>query len=129
MKNHSLFKVNQHAILLNSNNQFLLLEKDGAWMLPGGRLEPEENWEQGLKREIKEETGIDDFEIKKILFVDISPSGKTYIATFLCQTENDKVSISQEHQDYTWCKGEDIKDLRFQHQEVKKRLVKLDKEP
>ena len=38
----------------------------GKWICPGGRLEPGESIEDGIKREVKEETGIE-VEVKSII--------------------------------------------------------------
>jgi len=65
------------AIIENPNGipgSYLLLKRYSydrsfiGWCLPGGQLETEETPEQGVIREIKEETGYD-VEIKKKLFV------------------------------------------------------------
>lgn len=122
MENHKLFKVNQNAIIQNDAGEILILQKDGKWMLPGGRLE-DEGWLQGLKREVKEETGIENFEVKDILNVDMSDSGETYIVTFLCRVENTPdVILSHEHQEYDWLKLEDLEKYEFWHEKIKDRL-------
>ena len=48
------------AILINSNNEILMCYSNGLqhYEFPGGHLEKNETLEDGLKREIKEETGI-----------------------------------------------------------------------
>ena len=62
MTNHKLFQVNQSAIIQNPAGEILILRGDGKWMLPGGRLEDGENWFEGFRREIFEETGIKDLQ-------------------------------------------------------------------
>lgn len=122
MENHKLFKVNQNAIIRNKNGEILILQKDGKWMLPGGRLE-DEGWLEGLKREVKEEAGIENFEVQDILNVDMSDSGETYIVTFLCGIEEmPKVILSHEHQEYAWLKLTDIDKFEFWHEKIKERL-------
>ncbi len=46
------------AIMFNSKNEVLLGEAFGTLQFPGGHLENKEKLNEGLKREIKEETGI-----------------------------------------------------------------------
>ena len=46
------------ALLINSNNEILLGYSNKTYQFPGGHLEDNESLVQGLKREIKEETGI-----------------------------------------------------------------------
>ena len=53
--------------------------------MPGGRINSNEHWLEALKREIKEETGIVNFEISEILDADsyIDDNGSAhYIITF-----------------------------------------------
>ena len=50
------------ALIVNSKNEILLGYAHKTYQFPGGHLEENEDHEEGLKREVKEETGI---EIKK----------------------------------------------------------------
>jgi 8-oxo-dGTP pyrophosphatase MutT (NUDIX family) len=48
------------VVILNPNNQRILLHKREdfrIWSLPGGRVEPDETWEEAAIRETYEETG------------------------------------------------------------------------
>ncbi|MEC4805276.1 MAG: NUDIX domain-containing protein [Jaaginema sp. PMC 1080.18] len=49
-------------------HQMTLPEID-CWDLPGGGIEPEESLEEGLRREVQEETGITEFKIERLLTV------------------------------------------------------------
>lgn len=46
------------AIIINSNNQILFAKSHGTYFFVGGRVEENENFDEGLIREVKEETGI-----------------------------------------------------------------------
>ena len=47
------------AIMINDSNKILLGYSNGAYQFPGGHIKGGESLEEGLKREVKEETGID----------------------------------------------------------------------
>ncbi|KAF4109708.1 hypothetical protein G5714_008960 [Onychostoma macrolepis] len=52
------------AVIFNSKNEVLLIQEAkavclGSWYLPAGRMEDGESIEESLKREVKEEAGID----------------------------------------------------------------------
>jgi len=73
-----LFQIRVTGILVE-NGKILLVKqklKNRNWSLPGGRLEKGELIKEGIKRELKEETGLNT-EIVKLLYVcekpDISP--------------------------------------------------------
>ncbi len=92
--------------------------------MPGGRLEEDETWLAGLKREILEETGIENFSIEKIMDVDTSDSHKSYIVTFLCRVKDSPViNLSNEHQEYTWLDLKEIDRYEFWHEKIKERLI------
>ncbi len=126
MKDHKLFKINQNAVIQDSSGKILILKKDGKWMLPGGRMEADKDPASGLKREVTEETGIENFEVEKILNVDLSDSGETYIITFLCKTINDPaIFLSSEHEGYDWVSKETINNYVFWHEKIKERILSM----
>lgn len=54
------FAVTQKAVLIGPKDRLLLLENDeGVWELPGGQLRVGEEPVTGLKRAIRETTGLD----------------------------------------------------------------------
>lgn len=106
----SLFKVSQAVVLQNDNGEVLLLKhKSGKWLLPGGRLEARENWLDGLRREVKEETGIGTFEIAQILEVDSwDHKGEPHYGIFFAaKTSEIKVKLGEEHADSLWTSDPD----------------------
>lgn len=76
----------------------------GTWELVGGKLEFGESLEDGLKREVFEETQLD-VTVEKLLF---ASSFKTHeyrqvvILDYLCYAKDNKVILSYEHDDYKW---------------------------
>ena len=79
------------------------------WEITYGRIDQFENPEDGLKREISEEIGIQDIKVDDILTVwHIFRGGKKIVEndligiTYWCKTDTEEVKLSSEHQDYKW---------------------------
>ena len=129
LKKHGYFKIAQNIFLLNSKNQFLVLQhKSGKWLLPGGRLNKEENWLQGLKREIKEETGVSNFKVNSIFKTDTwDLKGDSYFGVFYIGEINDSdIVLSDEHKDYKWIdKLEQVNALDFWNQDLKDKILQF----
>lgn len=49
------------AVVVNDESKILVIQRrdNGAWQIPGGVLELGETIEEGLRREVREETGLD----------------------------------------------------------------------
>lgn len=121
---HKTFKINQHALLKNSANKILILKQEGKWMLPGGRLEGMGSPEEELKREIKEETGLEDFQIKGVFDTGISSSSNTFLITYKAKVKGEpKIKISKEHTDYVWVDKNNINDYKFWHEANKEKIL------
>jgi ADP-ribose pyrophosphatase YjhB (NUDIX family) len=85
MKNeYYSFQIRVTGILLRDDKILLVKQQVGkrAWSLPGGRLEHGESLEQGVIREIYEETGIV-VAVDKLLYICDITSGNIIHITFL----------------------------------------------
>ena len=83
-----------------------------AWEIPGGRLEVGEDPIQGVKREAKEETGID-VEVLHPLSVKhfVREDGQTVTKlNFLCRALSSDVKLSEEHSVFEWVPNEKSKE-------------------
>ncbi len=59
------YRLSVKALILDAGGKFLLTqETNGIWDLPGGGLDHGEHPIQGIKREIKEETGLDIYDVQ-----------------------------------------------------------------
>jgi 8-oxo-dGTP diphosphatase len=52
------------AIVIDDDGRLLLIRRanppaQGTWSLPGGRVEPGEDWQDAVRRELVEETGVE----------------------------------------------------------------------
>lgn len=102
------------AVIKNKDGKFLIVREDERWQAVGGRLEKGEKLEDGLRREVNEETGITDLAVGKVIHVDewfAKPEGqlKHIVALFfLCHTETSEITLSEEHQEYAWITAEEL---------------------
>jgi 8-oxo-dGTP diphosphatase len=84
----------------------------GIWEDLGGRIKQFEEPEEALRREVREETGLE-VEILKPLAVFHDYYGKRtaenelLIITYWCKTGSDQVVLSEEHTDYRWVSPEE----------------------
>jgi len=92
-------------VCLHRNSMILLLKNEKGWDLPGGHLKKGEGVEDGLRREVYEETGLN---IEDIEMVN-SPTGKKrfFCASFM----TDDVHLSNEHSEYKFFHIDEIENL------------------
>jgi ADP-ribose pyrophosphatase YjhB (NUDIX family) len=95
------------ALILREASTYDEGTQKGRYTLTGGRLEPGESWQDGLRREIHEETGLE-VEIGKPLYVGewrpvIKGVHTQIIAVFmLCSATGGVLQLSTEHDLYEW---------------------------
>lgn len=108
---------------------YLLLHYPGAshrskkdyWDFPKGHIEKGERIEETVKREIKEETGLEKIELlpgfKKTIKYFFRWKGKNvlkFVTFYLAKTEEKKIKISSEHIGFLWLPFEEaIKKITF----------------
>jgi len=95
-----------------------------TWEFVGGKLEFGEELDTALKREIKEEVGLD-VSIEELLY---ATTFKTHehrqlvLLTYLCTAESAKVKLSTEHQNFLWANKSQM--LEMLHEPI---ITDLDK--
>ncbi len=104
------------AIIENSEGEILLIKRSpdnspgNIWDVVGGGIQQFENPFDALTREIREETGIEEFEIIKMLGVfhnyEIDGFQERIWVTYWCKTNESSVRLSHEHVEYCWAKPE-----------------------
>ncbi len=81
------FNIRVTGVLIQNDEILLVQQKVNSnrnWSLPGGRLEQGETLQQGLVREMKEETGLDVEIVRMLYLCDIATSYNTVLhITFL----------------------------------------------
>jgi len=94
------------------------------YVIPGGHVELGETLEEALMREIKEETGLDIFDIKflcfqEFIFDDAFWKKRHFIFfDFVCKTNSTKVELDSEGQEFVWVSVDDA--LRLSEPYTKK---------
>ncbi len=123
------FSLAAKSFIVNDQNQLLILkrepkniQKPNIWEIPGGRLEPGENPIEGMKREVREEAGIE-IEVLHPFSVRHFTRDDGQVITmlvFLCKALSKEVKLSSEHTAYDWISLDNCKDklTNYFHQEV-----------
>lgn len=95
------------VLLIQESSKYLDGTQVGKWDVPGGRIQPGESWRDALRREIKEETGLE-VKIGKPVYVGEwwpKPRDEQWqvVGTFVvCEASSDRVTLSDDHQAFKW---------------------------
>jgi len=99
------------ALILNKKGKIFLMKSHkwrGKYVLPGGHIELGEKMTEALKREIKEETGLDIYDIRffsfqEFIFDKAFWKKRHFIFfDFVCKTISMRVRLNSEGQEYVW---------------------------
>lgn len=114
------------AVIVNRETGKTLLVKrsgtaglnEGLWEIVYGRIDQHEELEDAVKREVFEETGIYQLEVKKLLRIwhiyrgEKDADKEVYGLTFYCETDSENVSLSSEHTEYKWVTFEEASQIK-----------------
>lgn len=96
-----VFKDDKILLLKRSN---YLKKYAGEWDLPGGHLVEDESTEDGLRREVEEETNLSLKNITKLM-----KNGK--MNYFKADAGSEEIKLSDEHTEYKYFSESEIKEL------------------
>lgn len=123
-------QVDVKAVIVNGNDQALIVCEKGRWQAPGGRLEGGERLQEGLLREVFEETGIKELQVGEVVHVDewfAKPEGKKVhiVALFyVCYVQSPEIILSEEHEDFAWVSVKDLHKYTLEP-EIHKAITKV----
>jgi 8-oxo-dGTP diphosphatase len=107
------------AAILDNENRLLLVERrdSGKWTMPGGTMEMNESLEQCIKREIREETGLD-VALEGVIGTYTDPNNRVaysdgevrreFSIVFFCRPKNTSVSLDDESTAVRWVPIEEV---------------------
>jgi len=119
-----IFIDKKFLIIKRGSNEDVYAEE---WDIPGGKVKFGENPIESLKREVKEEAGIQ-IDVKKPIdiWTFFKNKGKTQVigVTFLCNFISGDVALGKEHIDFRWISPNEIGNYKI-HEGIKATLNKL----
>ena len=96
------------VVVLDSQERALILKRSeevgygaGRWSIPGGHIQEEEAFEEGARREVKEETNLEVVNIEHIKSV-----GRLHY--YVSHGFDGSIKINFEHTDYAWVSEEEL---------------------
>ena len=82
----------------------------GEWHFPGGHIEEDEEPEEAVKREVKEETGLD-VEVHQIVDVTSNPdSDSPFQVIYHLEADSDDVDVGDDLEEVKWVDAGDVKE-------------------
>ena len=99
------------ALIINQEGKLFLMKTHkfrGSYVVPGGHIELGERMEDAVRREVKEETGLDVYDIQFLCFQEFVYDEafwkkRHYIFfDFACRTVSTEVTLNHEAQEYEW---------------------------
>ena len=89
--------IDKALLFLRRNNE----PAKGQWWFPGGRILKGESLIEALRREIREETGLEINEHKLInVYSRAFPERHDITIVYLCKCKEDKITLDDEHSEY-----------------------------
>ncbi len=105
------------ALILNEDDEIFLMKSpkwENQWLVPGGKVEKGDSMQETVRKEVKEETGL---EVEDVELLNVKDGGNPddfsrnthfIFLNFTCRAENQEVELDQrEAVDHTWIDPEE----------------------
>jgi 8-oxo-dGTP diphosphatase len=90
------FRIGVYAVIFDRGRVLLAHRRDiDWWNLPGGGREPDETVEEAMRREVREETGLDVL-VERLIGVYSKPQKQEVVLTFRCSVVGGMLSATEE---------------------------------
>lgn len=108
------------AVIVNDNGKILVIKRKGEethlenlWDVPGGRFDYGETPQEGLKRETREEAGLEIEIVEPVRSWTFTRDNgeQVFGTTFLCEPESFDIEIGDEHSEHRWIEPEKLDDI------------------
>ena len=108
------------GLIENENGQFLMLKKAddyeftaGKWEQPGGKIEQGENRFEALKREVKEETGLEIEDSQDLVRIELEDENHINCYILHSSDFSGEIELSDEHEQFRWVRPENFSELEW----------------
>jgi len=110
------------ALIQDPEGRILLLKShkfNDLYAIPGGHIELGETTEEALRREVREETGLEIHDVEFLLYQDFVYDDSFWkkkhfiFLDFACRTDCAEVEINEEAQEYVWSMPEEALTLQI----------------
>ena len=107
-------RVGAFAIIRDETGRVLLSRRadSGWWNLPGGGVEPHESVEEGIIREVREETGLE-VDVGRLIGVYSKPQKHEVVLTFECHIKGGTIITTEEADHHEWFAPEALPSDQF----------------
>jgi nucleoside triphosphatase len=108
------------GVVFNQRGEVLLLKSSKArdrYVIPGGHIELGEDMEEAVRREIREETGLEVYDVEPVAIQQFVFSRVFYrkrhfiFIDYRCKTRTTEVTLNDEHQEYRWVRLDQLDTL------------------
>ncbi len=120
------FRLSMKVVILDWEGKCLLIKRSmqskgnpGKWDFPGGKVDPGETFDEGLMREVFEETKLKISLERPLTVVESeSPSNRVIYLFMEGKLLEGNIELSEEHEDFIWVDPKDLSEMDLASQFV-----------